>query len=150
MPQPDRPPLIGITCCTQTEEFEGATPANFKVGDKYVEAIAETAAAIPVLIPGLGPAAAEVERRGAEEVRVAGVLEHPDDAEELAGQRDDHHATHVHRVDERTEDQLAADGEQRDGRHHPGGLRCGEAARQAQACDHASAHHPAGRACARQ
>ncbi len=54
MSSSSRPPLIGITCCTTTEEFEGATLANFKVGDKYVDAIAETAGAMPVLIPGLG------------------------------------------------------------------------------------------------
>lgn len=51
------PPLIGISCCTTFEDVDGTPITNYKVGDKYIEAIAETAGGIPVLIPGLGPRA---------------------------------------------------------------------------------------------
>ena len=55
-PRSDSPPLIGITCCAPEIEEAGAVMRTHKVGDKYIEAIAESAGAMPVLIPALGPA----------------------------------------------------------------------------------------------
>jgi len=48
-------PLVGVTSCTFTEgSAENAGQAYYKVGDKYMRSVMESANALPVLLPAFG------------------------------------------------------------------------------------------------